>query len=186
MQSVAGVTGIFKNRLIITIFMQEYILEHIRRHVVGSGQAALLTGPQARNELINLYQTLSELKYKGLVEPNKDEIQFWTKFLGLVKGEDLSKSGLERDVAVAFVDISLKRLGGPYHLFLPDVDKMFYRYDIQNKGMMGASLRRIWSISERNLTIFGSVSDEKSRSYRKTIDKYEYPFWIYNWAPIRI
>ena len=166
--------------------MQDHTLDYIRKHVVGSRAAVLLTGPQATHELRDLYQTLSELEYKGLVETNEDEIQFWNKFLGLVKGEDLSESGLERDIAVGLVEASLKRLGRGYHLFLPDVDKMLYRYDIQKKGMMGASLRRIWSNSETNLTIFGSVSDEKSRSYRTTIGQYEYPLWINNWLPISL
>ena len=166
--------------------MQNHTLEYIRRHVVGSRAAALLIGPQAKHELTGLYQTLSELEFKGLLEANEDEIQFWTKFLGLVKGEDLSESQLEGDIATGLVEVSLKRLGRPYHLFLPDVDKMFYGYDVQKKGLMGATLRRIWSNSETNLTIFGSVSNEKSRSYRTTIGKYEYPLWLNNWGQIRL
>lgn len=164
--------------------MRDHVLEYIRKNVVGQRAAALLTGPQATRELKDLYHTLKELEYKGLVDTTEDERQFWTKFLGLVKGEDLPKSDLERDVAVALVEGSLKRLGQPFHLFLPNVDQMFYRYDILERGLMGASLRRIWSNSETNLTIFGSASDEKSRSYRRTIGQYEYPFWINNWLPI--
>lgn len=165
--------------------MQDHILEYVRKHVVDSGQAALLTGPRASHELKELYHSLNEVEHRGIVEVNEGEVLFWTRFLGLLRGE-VSRSDLERDRAVDLVETSLKELGHRYNLFLPDVDKMFHKYDIQKNGRMGASLRRIWSDRKTNLTIFGSASDENSENYKTTIGKYEYPFWVNNWVPINI
>ncbi len=161
-------------------------LEYIKKHVVNSKIAALLIGHNAAHELRCLYQNLSELECKGLIELKENEIEFWTGFLKFIKGEHPSKYDLDRDEAVTLVGGSLKRLGRPYHLFLPDVDEMFYQYDIKQKGYMGASLRRLWSDHTINLTIFGSVSDTQARSYKKTINLYDYPLWINNWLHIFI
>lgn len=166
--------------------MQDHTLEYIRRNVINSRAAALLIGPQATHELGCLYQTLGELKHKGLIKINKSEVQFWTMFLRLLKGEDFPKTSLERGGLVDLTESSLRNFNGEYSLFLPDVDRMFYKYDIKKKGLMGASLRRIWSDARIKLAIFGSVKDENSTAYKNTFDCYEYPFWINNWLPIRL
>jgi len=166
------------------INMQDHILNYIKQQVIGKSGAALLIGNNSAQELKELYQNLDKLKYRGMIEKRENETKFWTDLLGLIKKQDFSKSNLTRDQTVGLVETSLKRLDDIFYLFLPDVDTIFYKYDVQEKGMMGASLRRIWQTRGTNLTILGSLSDANTKSYETTIDKYTYPFYLGNWLPI--
>lgn len=162
--------------------MEAHTLDYIKKEVLYSPNAALLIGPNATTELGKLYETLTTVTPKGLIEIVKDEATFWNQFLGDLRG---SPSNLEGYDAFCAAKAILTR-SGRYHLFLPDVDKMFYRYDIQQKGRMAACLRAAWMDPRTELTILASVKNVKSREYKRTIDKYVYPLWMNNWLPIRL
>ncbi len=166
--------------------MKEHILEYVKEHCIGSRGAALLIGPTAEKELRELYPQFDPEGNNYLLEITENETQFWNNFLGAVGGNDWKDRGFERHTACDYTEMHLRKKKRSQHLFLPNVDEMFYKYDILGKGMMNAGLRRLWSSDRLDLTIIGSVKDFNSESYKRTFCEYTFPFYIGNWCAIEI
>lgn len=166
--------------------MDDFQIEYIEKHCVGSRGAFLLWGDSAKEELITLFKTLELPGKRYFLDIAENETQFWNNLLSEIGGKSWQNKNFERQTACDYVEAHLRKNKTPNHLFLPDVDEMFFKYDIRQGGLMNAGLRRLWSDSNINLTIFGSARDRTAENYKKTFCEYTFPFYIGNWSTIRI
>ena len=143
--------------------------------------AAILLGRSSKRELRSLYTNTTSQGYdNSWIENPKDEVEFWTKLLTQLKGQS-AEVDVELEMLVATVGDTLRSLDHRHNLFVPNVDKLFYRFDSSKPYRFGQTLRVKWSLKENNLNIFGSASSQNSESYKKTLGEYEYPMWENNW-----
>lgn len=163
-------------------YMNDAQLQYVINHVIDSGNATLLIGKQSDAELRELYKIVKGRYPSYLVEDATTETEFWLNLLQEIKGETGS---LELDVAKAYAECALKETPKT-HIFIPNIDRIFYKIDIQQYGLLGATLRRIWQAANREITIFGSVPSKESEFYQKTLERYEYPFYQHCWLQVYV
>ncbi len=159
-------------------------ISFVLEYLVDTPNATLLFGRGSRFALEQLYQIVRQTHNSGYITERLDETKFWLELLKAIPSGHLSyRPDLERDTAVAFVETALRKANS-FHLFLPDVDKAFYQFDVMQKGLMGNSLRRIWQNRDNNLTILASVENPDSPECSLTFANYHYQFYINCWAPV--
>ena len=74
---------------------------------------------------------------------------------------------------------NLKNLSKKVYLFLPNIEKLFYKTSVENKTYLSQILREIWTIAP-NLKIFGSIYDQKSKEFEETLGNYKFTFYSDN------
>jgi hypothetical protein len=161
----------------------EYIIENSNKK---RKESTLLIGLTAEEELRQLCTSIALGGDNYLLEITENETQFWNNLLWAVAGNDWKGKEFDRQTALDYTEIHLKKRKMSQHLFLPNVGEMFYKYDVLGGGLMNASLRRLWSDRRTNLAIIGSVRNTSSESYKKTFAEYTFPFYIENWATIKL
>lgn len=162
---------------------QEYVRD-------DSPGGILFVGPRAREALRSFYMQASEEHFPSVwIEQPETEEGFWQAFLSTIPGKQrhiarlqklLSRNGAT--VGADLAEAHLKREGRRYHVFVPDADELWYRLDVQGRGMLNNKLRRIWCSCPLN--IYVSAEDERSRAYAATLGTQKFQFYAGNFLPI--
>lgn len=166
--------------------MKSIIKEHFENEKHG---ALLIIGPGASESLKSLYETVPEY-LPDWIESPADQAGFWLKFLDGMKAKPervaeqiryMKKNGYVGG-CMGIAEETLRKRGSRHHLFLPGIDKMFYKMDIEGGNSVNGCLRALWQPQENNLNIYGSAEDPRSREYEATLGDYDFGFYVNNFT----
>jgi len=156
----------------------------------------LFEGKRAENLLKQMHNLANSKGYLAAwIDGVENEIDFWVKFHSKlyekIPDETLlewtKKEKVERcfkDKCDSFIsDISegiIVDYGNKFCLFLPNLENLFYKTDIEQKSRLNAKLRSVWTANGEYLTIAASVASSKSEKFEKTLDNFHFPFYADN------
>lgn len=156
----------------------------------------IFEGKRAEDLLKQMFESAKSKKCGAAwIDCVENEIDFWLKFheklyeqipdphlLKWTKREKIERCFKEEhDSSISDISIgTILNNGRKFCLFLPNLENLFYRTDVEQKSNLNAKLRSIWSVHGEFLTIAASVSDSKSTQFDKTLGNYNYPFYADN------
>ena len=65
-------------------------------------------------------------------------------------------------------------------MFIPDVENVFYRIDVEGGNNLNAGLRHAWSEQRNRLAVHGSAEDSSLQEYQLTLGNDGFPFYQRN------
>jgi hypothetical protein len=156
----------------------------------------LFEGTRAENLLKQLHDRAESKKYAAVwINDVENEADFWLKLhsqlyekipdetlLRWIEKEKIEKflnDGCGSFISDISVGVILDK-GEKFCLFLPNLEYLFYKTDVEQKSNLNAKLRSMWTAHGEFLTIAASVSDSKSEQFEKTLNNYHFPFYADN------
>ena len=166
--------------------MNEHDYETITQSCISSNnpESVLITGKNASRELLKLYDKIRQEYNANWVDDIKNYEDLLDKMLnGLGNGKELikklpSKENKSFEFYCLF-DKLVKSSKTRLHLFMPDIDKVFYLFDVKDNKRINNTLRSVWQESG-NLAVYGSAEDPTSEEFVSTLGEYNFPFYADN------
>ena len=169
--------------------MEARILREYFEEKNDSSAALLFLGTQARSRLMKLYVMACHEGYDcNWIESPRSPEDFWYSFIGGTKAvKDFSDSLCETldDNGPCLSQMLLKNIQHRHHLFIPDIDILFYEFDVLHaeKRAFNNGLRSVWQTAS-NLNIYASAKAADSESFTRTLGNYDFMFYIGNFRTI--
>lgn len=174
-------------------FQRNIMHAYFKRFFKGKEDTALLvTGKAADKNLRLLYDRATKEGFSTLwVDCSQVGGNFWREAASKI---DISNEklhgkrlvhGNHTDQSPEYFEGLLSSTETQYHLFLPEVDILFFRNDVARSHDVNSKLRRIWQehqvAGKHSLNVYGSAENNRSKEFKHTLGTQKIGFYEGCW-----